>query len=223
MKKYILLGVPLIFYGESLLLYFSNLHRYLPFILQVLLNIAIITGCMIFLLKRTKLQNVFDWIIGICFSVYFCILYHNTVQFLFFIDHVHYSLKNLKYIVHSVNLLPIKGILDVLHNNPSSLFQIIGNAFMLTPFAFALLYFKWARSNKQAIWYSFLCTVGIEFVQLLQSILGLIFEIGMGRSSDIDDVILNTIGAVVGVGCYFIWVKVNRIVTKRIKNSGATF
>lgn len=223
MKKYILLGVPLIFYGESLLVYFGNLYQYLFFILQVLVNIAIITGCMIFLLKRTRLQNVFDWIIGICFSVYFCILYHNTVQFLFFFDNVHYSLKNLKYIVHSVNLLPIKGILDVLHNNPSPLFQIAGNAFMLTPFAFALLYFKWAKSNKQAIWYSFLCTVGIEFIQFLQSILGSMFEIGMGRSSDIDDVILNTIGAVVGVGCYFLWVRIKKLGSKKIKNSRVTF
>jgi glycopeptide antibiotics resistance protein len=223
MKKYILLGVPLMFYGEGLLFYFSNLHQYLFIILQVLLNIAIITGCMIFLLKRSRLQNVFDWIIGICFSVYFCILYHNTVQFLFFFDNVHYSLKNLKYIVHSVNLLPIKGILEVLHNNPSPLFQIVGNAFMLTPFAFALLYFKWAKCNKQAIWYSFLCTVGIEFVQFLQSILGSMFDIGMGRSSDIDDVILNTIGAVVGVVCYFLWVKIRKLVSHKIKNSDVTF
>jgi glycopeptide antibiotics resistance protein len=45
----------------------------------------------------------------------------------------------------------------------------------------------------------------------------------MGRSSDIDDVILNTIGAVVGVGCYFLWVKIKKIVGHRIKHSGATF
>jgi glycopeptide antibiotics resistance protein len=109
-----------------------------------------------------------------------------------------------------VNLIPIKGIIEVLHNNPSPLFQIAGNAFMLTPFAFALLYFQWAKSNKQSIWYSFLCTVLIEFVQFFQSILGSIFGIGMGRSSDIDDVILNTIGAVVGVGCYFLWVKIKK-------------
>ena len=96
MKKYILLGVPLIFYGGSLLFYFSNLHLSLPIILQVFLNIAIITGCMIFLLKRTRLQNVFDSIIGICFSVYFCMLYQTTVGFLFFFDNVHYTIKNLK-------------------------------------------------------------------------------------------------------------------------------
>lgn len=160
MKKYILLGVPIIFYGESLFFYFSNLHLYLHFILQVLLNIAIITGCMIFLLKRTKLQNVFDWFIGISFSLYLCVLYHNTVEFMFFFDTVHYKLDNLKYIVHSVNLVPIKGIVDVLRYNPSVFFQLIGNAIVLTPFAFAMLYFNWVKSNKQAIGYSFF------FVQL---------------------------------------------------------
>jgi glycopeptide antibiotics resistance protein len=47
----------------------------------------------------------------------------------------------------------------------------------------------------------------IEAVRFSQSILGSIFGISMGRSSDIDDVNLNTIGAVVGVGCYLLWVK----------------
>lgn len=223
MKKYILLVVPFIFYGESLLFYLNNFHLYLLFIPQVLLNIAIITACMFFLLKSTKLQNTFDWLIGICFSVYVCVLYHNTVEYLFFFDQVHFSLTNLKFIVHYVNLIPIKGIFEVLLNNPSPLFQIAGNTLMLIPFAFTLLYFKWANSNKQAIWYSFLCSVGIEFIQFLQSTLSSIFEIGMGRSSDIDDVILNTIGSVVGVGCYFLWVKIKNIVNLKINNSNVTF
>jgi glycopeptide antibiotics resistance protein len=127
-----------------------------------------------------------------------------------FFGNAHYSLENLKYIGHSVNLVPIKGITDVLRYNPSALFQITGNAIMLTPFAFAMLYFKWAKSNKQAIWYSFLCTIGIELLQFLQSILASVFDIGRGRSSDVDDVILNTIGAVIGVGCYFLWVKTEK-------------
>lgn len=222
MKKYILLGFPLILYGESLLHFSSDFHFYLPIILQVLLNIAIITVCMIFLLKRTRLQNVFDWFIGICFSVYFCVLYHNTVQFMFFFGNAHYSLENLKYIAHSVNLVPIKGIIDVLRYNPSALFQITGNAIMLTPFAFAMLYFKWAKSNKLAIWYSFLCAIGIELVQFLQSILASVFDIGRGRSSDIDDVILNTIGAVVGVSCYFLWVKIEKLFSQIRKKSRVT-
>ncbi|MGE7602515.1 VanZ family protein [Peribacillus sp. NPDC097675] len=219
MKKYILLGVPVIFYGENFLNYLSDFHFFLLFIPQVLLNISIITACMFFLLKRTKLQNAFDWLIGICFSVYVCVLYHNTVEYLFFFDNVHFALENLKFFVHSINLIPMKGIYEVLHNNPSPLFQIVGNALMLTPFAFTLLYFKWVNSYKQAIWYSFLCTVGIEFIQFLQSILSSIFEIGRGRSSDIDDVILNTIGSVIGVACYFLWMKIFKKISLKINNS----
>jgi len=210
MKKYILLVFPLILYGERLWFYFRDVHFYLPLIFQVLLHLAIISICMIFLLKRTRLKNLFDWFIGICFSVYLCILYHNAVEFMFFLENAHYSLENIKYIVHSVNLVPIKGLIDVLHYNPSALFQINGNVIMLTPFAFAMLYFKWAKSIKQAIWYSFLFTIGIELVQLLQSILGSVFEIGIGRSSDIDDVTLNTIGATIGVGCYLLWRKIKK-------------
>ncbi|WP_142289568.1 VanZ family protein [Gottfriedia luciferensis] len=218
MKKYILLGIPLILYGNSLLFYFRNIHSYMSSILEVLMNLSILLVCMIFLLKRTKLQNALDWLIGLSFSIYFCILYFNTIHFLFFLDDLHYSVETLKYISNSVNLVPIKGIIDVLRYNPSSLFQIAGNTIMLTPLAFAMLYFKWAKSNKQAIWYSFLCTIGIELIQFLQSILALVFNLGMGRSLDVDDVLLNTIGAVIGVGCYFIWVKIETFFSFKKKN-----
>jgi glycopeptide antibiotics resistance protein len=220
MKKYILLVIPLIFYGSNLWFYLSYLNLFWAF--QTLLHIVIISSCMVFLLKRTRLQNVFDWFIGICFSAYFCILYDNTIEFMFFLEIAHYSLENLKYIVRSVNLVPIKGILDVIHYNPSALFQITGNIIMLTPFTFAMLYFRWAKSIKQAIWYSLFCTIGIELVQFFQSILSSLFGLGMGRSSDIDDVILNTIGAIIGVGCYFLWGKIEKLFNQTRKKSHVT-
>jgi glycopeptide antibiotics resistance protein len=83
-----------------------------------------------------------------------------------------------------------------------------------------MLYFKWAKSNKQAIVYSLLCSIGIEFVQFFQSIFALLFEIVRGRSSDIDDVILNTLGAFIGVGCYILWGKIETLF--RRKNQNAT-
>ncbi|HZH58235.1 MAG TPA: VanZ family protein [Metabacillus sp.] len=208
MKKYILLFFPLIFFGDSLLFYFSDVNFYLPIIFQVIANITITTLCLIFLLKHTRLKNVFDWFIGTCFSIYFCVFYHNTVENLFFIESLRYSIENIGYILISVNLIPIKGVIDVLRYNPSALFQIVGNIIMLTPLTFVMLYFKWARSYKQAIWYSFICTIGIEFIQFSQNILALVFNLGMGRSADIDDVILNSLGAVIGVGCYIVWIKI---------------
>jgi len=215
MRKYILLGIPITLYGPGI--FYSSISL----ILQVLLNITLVSTCMIFLLKRTRLHHVFDWIIGICFSVYFCVLYHNTIEVIFS-GNVHITLENIKYIVHSVNLVPFKGIIDVIHNNPSPLFEIIGNAVMLTPLAFTMLYFKWAKSNKQAIVYSLLCSIGIEFVQFFQSIFALLFEIVRGRSSDIDDVILNTLGAFIGVGCYILWEKIETLLRRVRNNQNAT-
>jgi glycopeptide antibiotics resistance protein len=85
-----------------------------------------------------------------------------------------------------------------------------------------MLYFKWAKSNKQAIVYSLLCSIGIEFVQFFQSIFALVFEMVRGRSSDVDDVILNTLGAVIGVGCYILWAKIETLLRRARKNKNAT-
>ncbi len=204
MIKYILLVFPLILYGGKI----YNWQNDLPINAQFLVHLSVISACLIFLLKRTRLQNVFDWLIGICFSIYFCVLYHNTVEFQFYMESVQYSTENLRYIVNSINIIPFKGMIDVFRYSPTASFQIIGNIIMLTPFAFAMLYFKWAKTIKQAIWYSFLCTLGIELIQLLQTISGLTFNIIIGRSFDIDDIILNTLGATIGVGCYLLWKKI---------------
>ncbi|WP_121662201.1 VanZ family protein [Metabacillus litoralis] len=197
--------------------YFSDINLYLPIILQVAVNMIVAVVVLMLLLKPTKLKNIFDWFVGLCFSLYFCVLYHNTVGNLFFIEDIKYSLENIGYIFYSVNLIPIKGIIDVLRYNPSSLFQIIGNIIMLAPFAFVMLYFKWTSSYKKVIYYSFLCTTGIEFIQFIQNTLLLILNLGIGRSADIDDVILNTLGGFIGIICYVFWRKLEEFLNYRKK------
>ncbi|WP_394186196.1 VanZ family protein [Metabacillus halosaccharovorans] len=217
MKKNILLIIPLLFFGDSLLFYFSDINLYLPIIIQVAVSMIVTVVVLMLLLKQTRLENVFDWFVGLSFSFYFCILYHNTVDNLFFVEDIKYSLENIGYILYSVNLIPIKGIIDVLQYNPSSLFQIIGNIIMLALFTFVMLYFKWASSYKKAIFYSFLCTTGIEFIQFLQNTLSLILNLGIGRSADIDDVILNTLGGFIGIICYVFWRKLEDFLNSRKK------
>jgi len=217
--KYILLVIPFFFFGSSILNYLYDL-RNLSFALQEGINLVTTVGCMIFLLRKTTIRNVMDWIMGICFSAYFMILYRYTVHFSFFLDHIQLSIENIRYLQHSVNLIPLRGIMDVIHYNPRSFYQIFGNLFMLTPLAFSMMYFKWAKSSFQAICYCFLCTLCIECTQYIQSFLQLAFNLGMGgRSSDIDDVILNTIGAVIGVICYLIWCKLENRIGKKVKHS----
>ncbi|HDX9591313.1 TPA: VanZ family protein [Bacillus pseudomycoides] len=218
MKKYMLLGIPLILFGPKVLHYLGSDSLILT--MQAVLNLAIIMTCLIVLLRHTTLRNIFDWIIGICFSVYLCLLYKKTLEISLFYSHFQYTVEDIKRVLtHSVNIVPIKGIMDVLQYNPSALYQIFGNGIMLTPLAFAMLYFNWVKSIKQAIWYSFLCTVGIELIQFLQSCAQVLFGIGQGRSTDIDDVILNTMGAVLGTGCYLLWSKIENRFNKKTKRT----
>ncbi|KYG32922.1 VanZ family protein [Bacillus gaemokensis] len=218
MKKYMLLIIPLILLGQDLFPYFNFQLE-----LQIILNMIIILILLATLLKRTTLQNIPDWVIGACLSLYLCFLYMRTVKISLFYSPMNLTAEDIRRMfAFSVNLIPSKGIIDILQNHPSALYQILGNAFMLTPLTFVMLYFKWVKSIKQAIWYSFLCTVGIELVQFLQTCTVFLFSIGESRGTDIDDIILNTMGAVVGAGCYILWSKIEKFFGKKTRKTDVT-
>ena len=203
--KYLLLVIPIYIYFSHLVPFYS-----LSIQLEGMVNLLILLLCLILLLRQMTYRTVFDWIMGICFTVYFCILYDRTIEFHFFLDNFRFSIEDIKYVLWKVNVVPIRGVFVELSQAPSlnyALYQIVGNTIMLAPLAFSMLYFKWTKSFVQAIWYSFLCTVGIELIQLFQNVMEHVFGIGIGRSTDIDDVILNTIGAILGAGCYYMWKK----------------
>lgn len=210
MKKYGLLSIPLILFSWDLLSHFN---------FQIVLNMIIVWILLAILLKRTTLQNIFDWIIGSCFSIYFCFLYMKTIKISLFYSQLNHTTEEIKRMITlSVNLIPFKGIIDILQHNPSAFYQVFGNGIMLAPFTFAMLYFKWVISIRQAIWYSFLCTVAIEFIQFIQTCISVLFGLGEGRSADIDDVILNTISAVIGIVFYLLWCKIENRFSRKIRD-----
>jgi len=88
-----------------------------------------------------------------------------------------------------VNLVPFKGIAGQLTNLNSAvgLLNIVGNAFMFVPAGFlaALALGWWVRRTTLA---GLALSVAIEVTQLT-----------VGRSADIDDVILNSAGAALAV------------------------
>jgi glycopeptide antibiotics resistance protein len=201
MKKYLLLLIPIFYYKNSIL-YFS---------LEDVLNLMVIVICLAFLLKHTTLQHVFHWGIAICFVFYFCVLYEKTIYFRGFLNVPHHYYPNgLRSLFNTFNWIPLRGIIEEIRINPSlisALYQIFGNVFLLMPFAFSMLYFKWVKSYRRAIGYSMICTLTIESIQFLQNVYYCLFFLGLRRSVDIDDIILNTIGAIIGIGCYFLWSK----------------
>lgn len=95
-----------------------------------------------------------------------------------------------------VNFVPFKSINDYLSmlNNPyidnSQLVMrnILGNIFLFTPVSLAMITL-WKRWGKilNIFLFSLLVPVGIEFIQLF-----------IGRAVDIDDVILNFLGLMIG-------------------------
>lgn len=216
MIKYLLLCVPVFFFSNGIIY-----HNF-----EVIINLTIVVISLFFLLKLTSFNNLYDWVIGVCFSIYYCVLYEKTIDLkgvllAFNKDYLYVSFENVHMAFNMVNLIPIKGVISVISNNISELnvlYQIIGNTLMLTPLAFAMLYFKWTKSYKKAFLISIICTLGIEFIQFLLNVYYIVFEIGMNRSVDIDDVFLNTIGAVIGIVFYDLWGKIKSFMKRKKPN-----
>ncbi len=84
--------------------------------------------------------------------------------------------------------------------------QVIGNILMFIPFGFLLpTVFKRLSSFKKAVIIIFSFSFSIEFIQYF-----------IGRSSDIDDLILNTLGGSLG---FMLYVLTDKYVLKKFKNS----
>ena len=95
--------------------------------------------------------------------------------------------------VHETNLIPFKVLIEtykeVFLNNNINYFIInfLGNIIMFIPFGF-IIPLLWNISNKKVIIIGFSISLFIEIMQLFLS-----------RGTDIDDLILNTIGVLVGL------------------------
>ncbi len=99
-----------------------------------------------------------------------------------------------------VNLIPFRTISSQLFGanplvddwNSVSLLNLMANIFLFSPIGlfFPLLWDKW-NSAKKALYIGLITTSLVEFIQLF-----------IGRSVDIDDIILNTIGVLIGYGFF---------------------
>ncbi|MGH4120381.1 VanZ family protein [Clostridium sp.] len=109
----------------------------------------------------------------------------------------------------SVNFVPVFNTIDSVINIPQDsqmhnfmirfwIKNILGNTLLLFPFGL-LLPILWRKfyNVRKTLLYSFLFSLGIEINQLLSYYVG-----NIGRSFDIDDIILNTFGAWIGYMFY---------------------
>lgn len=99
-----------------------------------------------------------------------------------------------------INLIPLRTISEIARPElrGSALAQVIGNVVLFAPLGALLpVAFERLRSLGRVLVTASLVSVGIELVQLAFLLTHL-----MNRAADIDDVILNTIGAVIGYGIW---------------------
>jgi glycopeptide antibiotics resistance protein len=101
--------------------------------------------------------------------------------------------------ISGINFVPLKTVIPYLKGEPSvriAMENLLGNIFAFSPLGFLLpLLLKKFDSLKSIFWISFSISLLIEILQL-------VYYLG---SSDIDDIILNILGSLLGFGVYFLF------------------
>jgi len=106
----------------------------------------------------------------------------------------------------TVNIIPVFTIIDDMSRIPLNMegfmikfwiINIVGNLLLLAPLATIVpIIFKKFRNIKSTLILCFLVSLLIEFLQYLSTFIGSI------RSVDIDDLILNTLGSLIGFSVF---------------------
>lgn len=201
--KYLVLSLPLLYlgYGITLALQFGSR----PELINSAANGIFLFIITYILTKKAVLKTSIDFVWFIVFILYVFVLHH-LVTYIAVGDFISSTYTGYFYIqTNMINLEPFTTIENTFRQTlPTmpTIIQIAGNALLLAPLSFFLLYFKICKRPSMAILVVFLTSCAIELIQLAQTTLITGFDGIMlpdGRSTDIDDVILNTLSGCLGV------------------------
>lgn len=206
--KYLMLCFPLLYlgYGLFLAVQFGSRAEFINSVVNGLF-LLVITGLLI---KLAHLKNGLDFVWFSVFILYIFVLHH-LVTYIAAGDFASSTYTGSFHIQKElINLEPFTTIENTFRQTLPTMptvIQIIGNALMLAPLSFFLLYFKVVKRGSVAILIVFFTSCGIELIQFIQTTLVTGFSglaLPEGRSTDIDDVILNTLSGSVGVLCIYL-------------------
>ncbi len=112
-----------------------------------------------------------------------------------------------------INLIPFAGIADILSQGMMvySVINIVGNVLMFAPIGFfaPILCKKYEHLSRTVL-------VGASISLLIEC-----SQLFLARGTDIDDLILNTLGAVIGYGCYRWYQRLFPSLSKKIAEANA--
>lgn len=107
-----------------------------------------------------------------------------------------------------LNIIPFKEITRYPLDSIQFFYNVIGNIVLFLPFGFFISNFIKAKKTHQVLIVSTLISLTAELIQ---------FKIG--RAFDIDDIILNVIGAILGFICYKGIINIRRKLPSILKNN----
>ncbi|EPT8930513.1 VanZ family protein [Listeria innocua] len=213
----LLLPVLYLLYGVSLALQFGNNAD----LINTITNSCILLLTTLILTKLAKLKNWIDFIWFCVFILYIFVLLH-LVAYISIGNFVNSTYTgNFHIQKEMINLIPFTTIENTFQQTlPTmpTIIQIIGNVLLLCPLSFFLLYFKITSTAGKTILVIFLTSCGIELLQFAQTTMITGFEsisLPPNRSTDVDDIILNTLSGLIGVLLAYAIPPVRKRINKR--------
>ena len=145
--------------------------------MMVIIGVIVISLRLGYLLKQGKRIVIYKEVMSLIFIIYVLCLYYIVTY------------KNINY--GGVNLVPFKEMFRYSFMSDKFIKNIIGNIVLFIPYGYFSSYFLNNKKFSFNVLLTLIVTLSIELVQY-----------NIGRTFDIDDIILNVIGGVIGFIVY---------------------
>ena len=145
--------------------------------MMVIIGVIVISLRLGYLLKQGKRIVIYKEVMSLIFIIYVLCLYYIVTY------------KNINY--GGVNLVPFKEMFRYSFMSDKFIKNIIGNIVLFIPYGYFSSYFLNNKKFSFNVLLTLIVTLSIELVQY-----------NIGRTFDIDDIILNVIGGVIGFVVY---------------------
>lgn len=149
----------------------------------VIISVIAISMRIVYLVKNKEKPIIYKELLKYAFVVYImCLFYVVTFQ------DVSWSTSN---------FIPFKEILRYSIGSKIFFKNVIGNMIMFIPYGFFVAYFLKLEKLKTSIFMTLITSITIEVTQLI-----------IGRVFDVDDIMLNLLGGIIGFGIYYLISKI---------------
>jgi glycopeptide antibiotics resistance protein len=180
--------------------------------LIVLILLCIVNEARLYIKSKEK-KSIEYWIFRISFYIYLMMLINVAFFPIPIQKEVISVLKETNSNAKAVNITPFHSIIQTVKTNPSielKLLQLIGNIVLILPITFYIpLVYNRVNNLKKALILSIIIAILIEMMQfVIGRVIGYYYRI-----IDIDDIILNVFGGIVG---YICMLPVKKIILKKI-------